>query len=238
MKGILYLIPSPIGENETYNCMPKINSVFISTCESFIVENIRTARRVLRKSAYKRSFDDITFYELNQHTHFQDIPSFLAPLKVGKNIGLLSEAGLPCVADPGWQVVSLCHKERIRVIPLVGACSIIMALEASGFCGQNFAFTGYLPIDNRQKISTMQKLEQIALKTGQTQIFIETPYRNNRLLTSLINNLHPDTMLCIATDLMLPTEQIISQKISNWRQIKVDLCKRNSVFLIGGVNAF
>ncbi|MDR1724777.1 MAG: SAM-dependent methyltransferase [Bacteroidales bacterium] len=236
MKGTLYLIPSPIGEPEVYNCTPRITASIIITCQAFIVEDIRTAWRFLRKAGFNRKFEEVPFFELNKHTNEEEIPSFIQPLLEGKNMALLSEAGMPCIADPGYQVVAIAHAKRIKVVPLVGPCSITMALMSSGFCGQNFAFTGYLPIEGKLRDQAIRKLEHIALTTGQSQIFIEAPYRNNRLFASLLKVLQPTTMLCIATDLMLTTEHIISQPVSSWLKQNININKRNSVFIIGNEN--
>ena len=236
MNGILYLFPTPIGENETHNCMPAINESLLNGCHFFIVENIRTARRFLRAAKYDKAIDEATFFELNEHTNMESIDSFLQPLYQGHNMGLLSEAGLPCVADPGWQIVRLAHLKSVKVIPLVGASSLMLALMGSGFCGQNFAFVGYLPISAEQRKHSIVKLEQLAVRTGQTQIFIEAPYRNNKLLSALVGVLRRDTMLCVASDLMLPSQQIISQPIGKWQQHNIDLNKRNSVFIISSSN--
>ncbi|MDR0790631.1 MAG: SAM-dependent methyltransferase [Bacteroidales bacterium] len=232
MNGTLYLFPTPIGENETYNSTPAINGAILNLCDCFIVEELPTVRRFLRKAGYKKSFDDVTFFELNEHTNLNEIDAYLQPLFAGRNVGVLSEAGLPCVADPGWQIVRLAHRNHIKVVPLVGASSLMLALMASGFCGQNFAFVGYLPIPAQSRRQAIIQLEQLAERTGQTQIFIEAPYRNNKLLEALEATLKKETMLCVACDLMLPTEQIISQPIGKWQQQTISFHKRNSVFLI------
>ncbi|MDR1847313.1 MAG: SAM-dependent methyltransferase [Bacteroidales bacterium] len=233
MNGTLYLFPTPIGENETYNCMPLFNGAILQTCEGFVVEEISSARKFLRKAGFNKNFDQIAFYELNEHTDTDCIDEYLELIYEGKNLGLLSEAGLPCVADPGWQLVRLAHQHRIKVVPLAGASSLMLALMASGLCGQNFAFVGYLPAKTSHCEKAIQALEHKALQDGQVQIFIEAPYRNNRLLGSILKVLHADTILCVATDLMLPSEQIITKSAAEWRKIKWNIHKRNSVFLIG-----
>ncbi|MDR1006412.1 MAG: SAM-dependent methyltransferase [Bacteroidales bacterium] len=236
MSGILYLFPTPIADNDAAKSEPPYNKTLIQTCDAFIVEEIRTARRYLRKVGYDRDFDSVDFYELNEHTDWALLSSYIEPLLQNKNMGLLSEAGLPCVADPGWQVVALAHRKSINVVPLVGASSLMLALMASGFCGQNFSFCGYLPVKGNERTQSIIRLEQNAIRLNQTQIFIEAPYRNNQLLSTLISTLRQDTMLCVATDLMMPSEQIISQPVGKWKQTKTDLNKRNSVFLIAKQN--
>jgi len=231
-EAVLYLFPTPIADNDLKYSMPAINLDLLQICDCFIVEELRTARRFLKKAGYKKDFDEVEFFILNEHTNSQDIENYLNPILSGRNIGLMSEAGLPCVADPGSMVVSLAQRKGIKVIPLVGASSLMMALMASGFNGQNFAFVGYLPVDKALRVKRIKELEAIVFKTNQTQIFIEAPYRNNQMLESLIQNLNSTTLICVGVDISMETEQIITKTANNWKKTKIDLNKRNTVFLI------
>lgn len=232
-KGNIYLIPTPLGENPTFTLQQDYNFHIIEKLEVFIVEELRTARRFLRKVGYKNDFDSVTFYVLNEHTPETETMAMISAAKEGKNIGLLSEAGLPCVADPGHIIVRLAHQAGIRVIPLIGASSIMLALMASGFNGQNFAFNGYLPVKPDERIQSIKKIEQILKSTGQTQIFIETPYRNQSLFQSLIQTCSNSTGMCIAADITLETEFIRSKNIGEWKNHNPEINKRPAVFLLG-----
>ena len=185
MKGKLYLVPSTLGEESPLNVLPPVIAQTIEKLKYFIVEDIKTARRFLKKVNLEIVIDDLSFQVLNEHTPEQEIPSLLAPLVQGNDAGLLSEAGLPCVADPGAMLVSFAHEKGIRVIPLPGPSSVFLALMASGFNGQNFAFHGYLPINKPERIQKIKELETAVYLKDQTQIFIETPYRNNQMLEAL-----------------------------------------------------
>jgi 16S rRNA (cytidine1402-2'-O)-methyltransferase len=232
-SGKLYLIPTTLGHLDTIReVLPEYNTQIIHSIDIFIVEQVRTARRFLSKLKHSTSIDKIVFYELNKHTDESEVYSYLDSLTDGNSIGLLSEAGTPCVADPGAVVVRIAHERGIKIIPLVGPNSIILSLMASGFNGQNFVFHGYLPIDKQELIKKLKVIEQNAFKLNQTQIFIETPYRNDKLFNSILKACSGNTLLCIATDLTLPTESVISLPISNWKRIKPDLHKKPSVFLI------
>lgn len=231
-EAVLYLFPTPIADNDLKYSMPAINLELLERCDCFIVEELRTARRFLKRAGYKKDFEEVEFFILNEHTKSQDIENYLNPILSGRNIGLMSEAGLPCVADPGSMVVSLAQRKGIKVIPLVGASSLMMALMASGFNGQNFAFVGYLPVDKALRVKRIKELEAIVFKTNQTQIFIEAPYRNNQMLESLIQNLNSTTLICVGVDISMETEQIITKTANNWKKTKIDLNKRNTVFLI------
>jgi 16S rRNA (cytidine1402-2'-O)-methyltransferase len=228
----LYLFPTPIADNGLEYSLPAINLRLLQECNCFIVEDLRSARRFLKKAGYTKDFEQVEFLLLNEHTKIEEIENYLNPIFEGRNIGLMSEAGLPCVADPGSMVVSMAQRKGIKVVPLVGASSLMMSLMASGFNGQNFAFLGYLPVDKVLRVKKIKELESLAYKFNQTQIFIEAPYRNNQMLESLIESLHPNTLLCIGADISMPTEQIITKKVSSWKQTKLDLNKRNTVFLI------
>lgn len=232
MPGTLYLIPAPLGDSEN-NPLPPYALRVVHSLEYFIVEKGKTARRFLKSWKTPIPFQAMTFFELNKHTDLKDLPSFLEPaIKLGKNVGLMSEAGVPGVADPGAEVVRLAHQQGLRVVPLIGPSSILLALMASGLNGQTFAFQGYLPIKSNARSKRIQQLEKTAQKFNQTQIFIETPYRNEAFLKDLIKNLKAQTLLTVATDLTLATEYIKTKTVADWRKTELpDLHKRPTVFL-------
>ncbi len=231
----LYLIPTTLGDTSIERVLPPDLTPLISSVTVFIVENIRTARRFLKKVNPAIVIDDLTFFELNQHTDKKEINRFLDPIKNGLDIGIISEAGCPAVADPGAEVVKIAHTRNIQVVPLVGPSSILMALMASGMSGQNFAFNGYLPIKNPEKAMQIKMLEKRMQAEGQTQLFIETPYRNAQLLNDLLQNCDPMTMLCVAVDITLETEFILSKPVSYWKTNIPDIQKRPAIFMIGKV---
>lgn len=231
MNGKLYLIPSEMGE-QTYEVLfPEMNRTIISAVDWYIVENIRTVRRFIKKVCPDKDIDNTHFFEINKHAPDEQVDEMMRPLLEGHDMGIVSEAGMPCIADPGNLVVAKAHQKGIRVIPLVGPNSIIMALIASGFNGQNFAFHGYVPIKDERKKKILQ-MESVALSTGQTQIFMETPYRNQQLFTELTTLLRPTTKLCIATDITLPTEDIKTRTIAEWKKHVPEIQKRPSIFLL------
>ena len=235
MKGQLILFPVPIGAEEITSSLPAANGELLATCHTFIVEELRTARRFLKKAGYPYPIDDTVFFELNEHTSPEEIGNYLDAIEKGENIGLLSEAGLPCVADPGAMITKVAQRRGIEVVPLVGPSSLMLALMASGFNGQSFAFVGYLPVDKSRRTSAIKHLEERLHREHQTQIFIEAPYRNNQMLEALSSVLQPQTMICVACDLTLPTQYIRSLPSEKWKteRGKIDLHKRNTVFLIG-----
>lgn len=230
-KGILYLIPTPLADETGNTVYPLCD--FANSLSSFIVEDARTARRWLKKAGFTGNFDDLTFHVLNEQTLPEETLSYLDDAENGKDIGLLSEAGLPCVADPGALMVSRAHERGIQVIPLPGPSSIFQALMASGFNGQRFTFHGYLPIEKSQRIKHIREMEKKAWEEDATQIFMETPYRNQKLFEVLLNSCRASTRLCIASDLGSTQESIRMRDIGSWRSIKPpDLNKRPSIFLI------
>ena len=231
-KGKLILFPVGLGGDDLSACLPAYNTTLLNSCTTFIVEELRTARRFLKKAGYLTPIDDSTFFVLNEHTQQSEIEHYLDGISEGKNIGLLSEAGLPCVADPGAMAVRLAQKRGIEVVPLVGPSSLMMALMASGFNGQNFAFVGYLPIDRPERIKAVKALESRALRERQTQIFIETPYRSQQTIELLANTCNPNTMICVATDITLETQFIKSATVAWWKKHLPDIAKRNTVFLL------
>lgn len=233
MKPGLYLIPTTLGNFDTADrVFPAFNYQLIFGIKHFIVEQVKTSRRFLRSIKHPVAIDDMTFYELNKHTNPEDITSYLEAVKRGEAVGLISEAGTPCVADPGSVIVEMAHEKSIEVFPLVGPNSILLALMGSGFNGQNFTFNGYLPIDISMRNKKIQYLESLTLKFNQTQIFIETPYRNNKLFDALLKICKPSTKLCLATDVSLDSQSIKSKTIKAWKKEKVDLNKKPTVFLI------
>jgi len=232
MNGKLYLIPALLGDCSAERVLPPYIQHIVNTITHYIVENERTARRFLLKIGYKHSIDNTTFYILNKHTKMEEFDTFLYPVMEGKTIGLLSEAGVPCVADPGNAIVSLAHAKDIAVIPLIGPSSILLALMASGLNGQNFAFVGYLPINRNERIKRIKYLENISAKENQTQICIETPYRNQNLLEDIITSCQAGTKLCIACNITLKEEYIKTKTIHEWKNKLPDLHKKPTVFLL------
>ena len=231
-KGTLYLIPSLLGESQVDAVFPPVNREVISRIKHFIVEEMRTARRFLKKICPEIEIDSLTFTLYNEHTSSTDASFFLEPLLNGHDAGIISEAGTPCVADPGSLVVRLAHESGIRIVPLVGPSSILLALMASGFNGQNFAFLGYLPADKMLRVRKIKELEKTILEKDQTQIFIETPYRNRQVFESLIRVCRPESQLCLATDISGIHEVIKSQSIADWQNQKPDIHKRPTIFLL------
>ncbi len=231
-KGKLYLIPVGLGGENPQNLLPSYNSIIIETLDEFIVENIRSARRYLRSIGYKKDFATVVFHVLDKHTSDRDIPGFLDSAKQGTNLGLLSEAGNPCIADPGNKVVRLAHENNIRVIPLVGPSSILLALIASGFNGQSFSFHGYLPVDRKARQHKIKELQELVVKKQQTQIFMETPYRNNALMQDLLSYCADSMLLSIASNISMPEEFIKTMSVEEWKKQTPDLHKKPSVFLL------
>ncbi len=199
----------------------------------FVVENVRTARRFLKRWDRGFDIDSMTFYELNGHTDPRAVSSYLDPLRKGESVGVMSEAGCPGVADPGASVVEIAQREGLRVVPMVGPSSILLSLMGSGFNGQGFSFNGYLPIDEKERAKAVRELEILCSRKGQTQIFIETPYRNNRMVKFLSETLRGDTLLCVACDITDPEkESILTRRASEWKNSTENYDKRPAIFLI------
>lgn len=232
LENALYLIPVTLGDTAPETVLPAQVFGVISELDEFIVENARSARRFLRRAGYDKDFDTVKFHILNKHTTAEMASGFIGAVKKGKPVGLLSEAGVPCIADPGAFIVAQCHFAGVRVIPLTGPSSIILALMGSGFNGQNFAFHGYLPIDNSQLKSAIRELETAIFQKDQTQIFIETPYRNHRMLNYLTSHCNPKLKLCVAAELTTENELIMSRPVKQWKDIKIDIHKKPAVFLL------
>lgn len=229
--GRLVLIPTPLGENDPAEVLP--GAVLETACSirRFVVEELRTARRVLSRYGLRGHIDELEFHVLNEHTSPQEVEAMLS-LFDGQDVGLLSEAGLPAVADPGAALVALCHRHGIRVVPLVGPSSLMLALMASGLNGQSFAFRGYIPAKTEERRSAVKGLEKQSRSLSQSQILIETPYRNDALLADLLRELAPETRLCVAADLTLPTQYIRTDTVAGWRKTPVTVGKRPCVFIL------
>lgn len=228
----LILFPVPIGAEDTDTSLPPYNREILNTCQTFIVENLRTARRNLKRMGYRHPIDLVNFFELNEHTSPNDITHYLDPIRQNQNVGLMSEAGLPCIADPGSLITSMAQQQGIEILPLVGPSSIFLALMASGFNGQNFAFNGYLPIEESHRLTLIRNVEQRIHRDSQTQIFIEAPYRNNKLLRFLASKLKPNTHICVACDITLPTQHIQTKPARQWLINPPELNKRPTIFLL------
>jgi len=231
-KSHLILIPTLLGDSPLENSMPANLASVLAGTKHYIVEDLRTARRFLKKVDRDIDIDSLQFYVLNEHTPEEEIPDMIQPLLEGNDTGLMSEAGTPCVADPGALIVSLAHKKSIRVIPLSGPSSITLALMASGFNGQSFTFHGYLPVDSKQRASALKRIEQDAYRNDQTQIFIETPYRNMQMFEGIIKNCLPETRLCIAANLTTEDEMIRTTTVKKWKKEPPAIHKQPAVFLI------
>lgn len=232
-KGRLYLMPTLMGSEHWEHVIPTEVAEIAKKTRHFAVENIKTARRYLRKLDREFPIDDSTFFILNKKTNPRDLQKMLVPLKDGFDVAIISEAGCPGIADPGADLVALAHQQGEFVSPLTGPSSILLGLIGSGFNGQSFCFNGYIPKDRKQRIAAFKEYEYLANKTGQTQIFMETPFRNNHLLEDLLNECMDNTFLCIACDLTLPTERVQTMTIEEWRKNAFSLDKRPTMFLIG-----
>lgn len=232
MQAALYLIPVTLGDTAIDRVLPNFNREVIAGISHFVVENIRSARRFLRRSNPDIVIDNLTFYTLDEHTRIEEISSFLAPLRQGEPVGIISEAGCPAIADPGADLVAIAQREGLPVVPLVGPSSILMSLMASGFNGQSFAFNGYLPVEPAERTRRIKQLEQRAYTEDQTQIFIETPYRNHKMIEELVRTCRPTTRLCIACDISCEGEEIHTRTMAQWKKASYEFQKRPAIFLI------
>ena len=221
-----------MGDCDPMDVLPQTVKRTIDFIDYYIVENEKTARKSIKEVHPEKKQSELILFVLNKRTEVREHQDFIQPLLEGKNVGLMSEAGCPGVADPGAVIVKLAHEKGIQVVPLVGPSSILLAMMASGMNGQSFTFHGYLPIDKDEKRASFKNLERTSFEKNQSQIFIETPYRNNNLLEDLLQTLHPETHLCIATDITLPTEYIKTKRISAWKKETIDLHKRPTIFII------
>lgn len=232
MIPALYLIPNLLGDTPVEQVLPPYNHEIIMGIRHFIVEDVRTARRFLKLVDRSIDIDQLTFYTLNKHTNPEDVLSMLKPLEEGSPMGVISEAGCPAVADPGADVVAIAQRKGLQVIPLVGPSSIILAVMGSGFNGQSFAFNGYLPIEPEERIKVLKKLEQRAYTENQTQLFIETPYRNAKMMADILKACRPQTHLCIAAGLTTKDEYIRTRTVKEWSGHLPQLEKTPCIFLI------
>tara|TARA_R110002050_G_scaffold180202_3_gene313818 strand:+ start:9969 stop:10691 length:723 start_codon:yes stop_codon:yes gene_type:complete len=232
--GKLYLIPSLMGEVEPLEVLPLAVKKVLDLCDHYIVENEKTARAFIKRVFPAKSQSDLVFFVTNKFSDPSEYPSYLEPCLNGEHMGVISEAGAPGIADPGAEIVNIAYSKNIRVVPLVGPSSIFMAMMASGMNGQNFAFVGYLELDASERKKKIKQLESLSRKTGQSQIFMETPYRNEKLFDDLMSNCNPHTRLCIAREVSLATELIKSMTIQEWKANKPDLEKKPTIFIIDG----
>ncbi|MFM9987691.1 SAM-dependent methyltransferase [Flavobacterium sp.] len=230
--GKLYLIPTTLGEMNADDVLPQTIKRTIDFIDYYIVENEKTARKSIKIVHPEKKQSELKLFLLNKHTDSKEHLDFIKPLLEGHNVGLMSEAGCPGVADPGAVIVKIAHEKGIQVVPLVGPSSILLALMASGMNGQSFTFNGYLPIDKSEKKQAIKGLEKLSFDKNQSQLFIETPYRNNKLLEDILQTLQPNTLLCVACDITLPTEYIKTMTVNLWKKQKVDLHNRPCIFII------
>ena len=230
--GKLYLIPTTLGDVDPMDVLPQTVKRAIDFIDDYIVENEKTARKFVKSIHPDKIQATLRLHSLNKHTEKSAHTEMIKPLLEGKNMGLMSEAGCPGVADPGAVIVKLAHEKGIQVVPLVGPSSILLAIMASGMNGQSFTFNGYLPIEKSEKKAALKNLEKLSHDKNQSQIFIETPYRNNKMLEDILQAVNASTQVCIATDITLPTEFIKTMSASQWKNIKVDLHNRPTIFII------
>ena len=231
-KGKLYLIPSPLGDNEPAEVIPASVLELLPTLDCFVVEEVRTARRYLSRAGLKGHIEGLEFHELNEHTSPEEITPLVHLFDGGRNVGLISEAGLPAVADPGAALVALCHREGIEVVPLVGPSSLMLALMASGLNGQSFAFVGYIPAKPEERRAAIRRLEKRSAAEKQTQILIETPYRNDALFADLVSTCSGKTLITVAANITQPDAFIRTQTAARWKEHPLAIGKRPCVFLI------
>ena len=232
MDVALYLIPVTLGDTTIERVLPAYNKAVIQGIRHFIVEDIRSARRFLKKVDSSIDIDALTFYPLNKHTPMEAVASYLQPLQKGEPMGVISEAGCPAVADPGADVVAIAQQKGLKVVPLVGPSSILLSVMGSGFNGQSFAFNGYLPIEPPERAKKLKLLEQRVYTEHQTQLFIETPYRNNKMLEDILHNCRPQTKLCIAANVTCEDEYICTRTIKEWKGKLPELNKIPCIFLL------
>jgi len=230
--GKLYLIPTTLGEVDPMDVLPQTVKRAVHFINDYIVENEKTARKFIKGINPEKVQSQLQISTLNKHTEISEHNKMIQPCLEGRNVGLMSEAGCPGIADPGAAIVKIAHEKGIQIVPLVGPSSILLALMGSGMNGQSFAFNGYLPIDKSEKKTSLKNLEKLSHEKNQSQIFIETPYRNNKMLEDLLQALQPSTHLCVAADITLPTEFIKTMRVSDWKKANVDLHNRPAIFII------
>lgn len=232
MKGKLYLIPSPLGDNEPAEVIPGPTLELLQHIDTYVVEEVRTARRYLSRAGLKGHIGELEFHELNEHTSQEEVEGYVRLFEDGRDVGLITEAGLPAVADPGSALVALCHRDGIEVVPLVGPSSLMLALMASGLNGQSFTFNGYLPAKTDERRTAIKELEKTSHIRKQTQLFIETPYRNDSMFADLLQVCQPSTRICIAANITMPDAFIKTKSVSGWRKENLTIGKRPCVFLM------
>lgn len=232
MKGKLYLIPSPLGEYDPAQVIPAPTLDLLQHIGCYVVEEVRTARRYLSRAGLKGHIQELEFHELNEHTSAEEVERLVALFEDGRDVGLISEAGLPAVADPGSALVALCHRHGIEVVPQVGPSSLMMALMASGLNGQSFTFCGYLPAKTEDRRNAIRSIEKVSQSRRQTQIFIETPYRNDAMFSDLLQSCRPSTRICVAADITMPDEFIRTRTVAEWKKENPIIGKRPCVFLM------
>ena len=232
METALYLLPVTLGDTPVEKVLPSYNKEIILGIKHFIVEDVRSARRFLKKVDASINIDELTFYPLNKYTSSADLSGYLKPLEAGHSMGVISEAGCPAVADPGADVVAIAQRKNLKVVPLVGPSSIILSVMGSGFNGQSFAFHGYLPIDATERMKRLKELEGRIYSENQTQLFIETPYRNNKMMDDIMQACRPQTKLCIAANITCEGEYIRTKTVREWKGHLPDLTKIPCIFLI------
>ncbi len=231
-NGKLYLIPTTLGDGDPFDVLPQTVKRVVDQISIYIVENEKTARKFIKSISPEKVQASLSLSALNKHTEIAEHAKMIQPCVEGKDIGLMSEAGCPGIADPGAAIVKLAHEKGIQVIPLVGPSSILLAMMASGMNGQSFAFNGYLPIEKSEKKAALKAFEKLSFDKQQSQLFIETPYRNNKMLEDLMQTLQPSTHLCIATDITLPSEYIKTLRVADWKKEKIDLHNRPTIFIV------
>lgn len=231
-KGILYLIPCPIGDVDPKSCLPLENFEIIQNTFFYLAENEKHCRGFLKKCDIKVPLQEIDVRSLNNHTDPMEYSSMLDPIFEGKNVGIISEAGCPGIADPGAEIVKIAHEKKIQVVPLVGPSSILLAIMSSGFSGQQFSFIGYLPKEQKDRVRKIKEIESLAAR-GITQIFMDTPYRNKHVFDDLVKNLNPNSKLCIAKELNTPEEKISTRTVADWKKSAISIDKKNCLFLLG-----
>ena len=233
-KGRLLLIPSPLGDNDPLEVIPSPVLDALQSISTFVVEEVRTARRYLSKAGLKGKIGDLEFHQLNEHTTPAEVESYLSLFDDGRDVGLITEAGLPAVADPGAQLVALCHRHGIEVIPFVGPSSLMLALMASGLNGQSFAFLGYLPAKTEERRAALRNIEKRSSAANQTQIFIETPYRNDSLFKDILSSCQGRTRITVAANITMPDAYIRTLSVAQWKKENLVIGKRPCVFLLLG----
>lgn len=232
MDVALYLLPVTLGDTPIDRVLPDYNLEIMQGIKHYIVEDVRSARRFLKRALPDIDIDSLTFYPLNKHTRPEELSTYLHPLSGGMPMGVLSEAGCPAIADPGADVVAIAQRKRLKVVPLIGPSSIVLSLMASGFNGQSFSFHGYLPIESAERAKKLRALEQLIYSENQTQVFIETPYRNHRMIEDVLHNCRPLTKLCIAANITCDDEFIQTRTVKDWKGQVPDLSKKPCIFLL------